>query len=688
MVIDTLEKFNYVNLPNLTIMPVVDERLFYPRPINWDLRKKLNIPENHLVIVYTGNVHLANQEEVGELYRAVALLNQRGCPTTLVRTGTNQNNWNWGKLVKDDFVKDMGWVRRGELPDILAAADILVQPGRAGNFNDLRIPCKLPEFFSIGRPVILPNCNWGSEVKHGHQGYVLDSAVSENIATAVMEIRSDKEMKAKLGDKGIEFLNSKKSEVDYVSDLFHFYMELLINRKLKTKIDLSNDARIPALGEIKTIPCYNIPIIVVGYNRPDSLFRLLNSLKAARYHKEVDLIISIDDGNSNLQVCETAKKFIWQHGNKIVLINENHLGLKNHIIKCCDLSEQYDGVIVLEDDLLVSTVFYSYAQQAFDFYNDDPQVSGISLYSHGYNETANLPFTPIQDHTDAFFMQVPASWGVVWGKNQWNEFKKWLTNSDSVRREDVSVTMPGDVLKWPETSWKKLFFQYIIEANKYFVYPRVSLTTNFGETGAHMEKNHVFQIPIRYGDKRYGFIRSEASLAKYDAFCEVIPESLNKVNSNLAAYDYSVDLYGMKPAAAMNSKYVLTTAISTDVLASFGKEMIPLEANIIHQIAGEGISLVDKDSIIGNKEYEQLISENLNDENILYHYHIYDWVLDEVIKKTNEGNNHLKYGPNDDHETEGELKQENELLLLQLHQVQEELENYYLKYQELKNKKD
>ncbi|MFO7802402.1 MAG: hypothetical protein R6V55_08925 [Desulfovermiculus sp.] len=32
-----------------------------------------------------------------------------------------------------------------------------------------------------------------------------------------------------------------------------------------------------------------------------------------------------------------------------------------------------------------------------------------------------------------------------------------------------------------------------------------------------------------------------------------------------------------------------------------------------------------------------------------------------------------------------ELKQENELLLHQLHQVQEQLEEYYLKYQELKN---
>ena len=35
---------------------------------------------------------------------------------------------------------------------------------------------------------------------------------------------------------------------------------------------------------------------------------------------------------------------------------------------------------------------------------------------------------------------------------------------------------------------------------------------------------------------------------------------------------------------------------------------------------------------------------------------------------------------------EKEIREENELLLLQLHQVQEELETYYLKYQDLLNK--
>jgi len=48
-------------------------------------------------------------------------------------------------------------------------------------------------------------------------------------------------------------------------------------------------------------------------------------------------------------------------------------------------------------------------------------------------------------------------------------------------------------------------------------------------------------------------------------------------------------------------------------------------------------------------------------------------------------NSILSYESAEDHETVTTLKEENELLLLQLHQVQEELETYYLKYQEIKN---
>ena len=438
----------------------------------------------------------------------------------------------------------------------------------------------------------------------------------------------------------------------------------------------------------ESLPDFDIPIVVVGYNRPKSLSRLLNSLAAAQYHKEVELIISIDDGKNNTDVCDIAEKYEWKHGKKTILVQESHLGLKRHVIQCGDLSRQFDGVVLLEDDLLVSPVFYSFAQQAFDFYRNEPLVSGISLYSHRFNETAFLPFTPIIDGSDVFFMQVPASWGTVWGCDQWRTFKQFYTRFESNEINKDKIVVPGDVLSWPDSSWKNAFFYYLIETDKYIVYPRESLTTNFGDAGVHMKDNRAFQVPLQYSDKFFSFINCDESLAKYDAFCEIIPESLNRVNSNFKNYNYIVDLYGMKPVSALTGEYVLTTKKVNSALSTFGKEMLPLESNVIHQVAGSDIRLVKKDSIEEIAQYERLRSEKLDTENLLYHYNLFDWVLDAANNNGQYGHDKERQTINDEYESVEELKQENELLLLQLHQVQEELEAYYLKYQEMKNREE
>ena len=230
MVIDTLETFNVAGVPSLTVPPLVDERLFYSRPINVDLRKKLNIPDYHLVLAYTGNTHEANEAEIRELYRAVSLLNQKGCKTTLLRTGKHLKSWEKEKIENGEAVASLGWVQRRELPGIQAAADIFVQPGSPGAFNDFRVPCKLPEFFSLGRPVILPRCNWGLEVQHGVQAFVLDHATGENIADAILQLREDEALQSRLAYEGVSFFRGKCVEADFPSRLSAFYLQIKDNR--------------------------------------------------------------------------------------------------------------------------------------------------------------------------------------------------------------------------------------------------------------------------------------------------------------------------------------------------------------------------------------------------------------------------------------------------------------------------
>lgn len=439
----------------------------------------------------------------------------------------------------------------------------------------------------------------------------------------------------------------------------------------------------PEMPICQPLPTYELPIVVVAYNRPAALLRLLHSLDSAQYHRSVPLLISVDGGADNARVVKTANDFHWRHGPKSVRVQQSNLGLKAHVMACGDLALQADGAVVLEDDLLVSPVFYSYVQQAFDFYHRDDRIAGISLYAHQYNETAWLPFTPLQDQSDAFFMQLPSSWGVVWGKQQWAGFKHWLAEPTAAARRE-SVVLPGDARGWPASSWKRDFFQYVIDREKFFVYPRISLTTNFGEDGVHMRKNRVFQAPLRYIDKRYEWVTLDQSFARYDGFCELLPEVLHQLNPDLAPLlDCCVDLYGTKPLAALRGSHVVTTRKVRDALRSFGKELRPLEANLLHEIEGKEIFLTRVASCGETPDYVALRNGYLHQDNVLYHYAISQAALNEVFAKRTGGA--LRPTAGTGGEMEQELRDENELLLLQLHQVQEELEHYFLECQEMKN---
>ena len=75
-------------------------------------------------------------------------------------------------------------------------------------------------------------------------------------------------------------------------------------------------------------------IVVVAFNRPNSLIKLLSSLEKAFY----------------TEVVKIANDFVWSYGDKIIIDHKKNLGLKKHILSCGDLTDKYDSVIILEDD--------------------------------------------------------------------------------------------------------------------------------------------------------------------------------------------------------------------------------------------------------------------------------------------------------------------------------------------------
>ncbi len=176
---------------------------------------------------YHGNVHRANTAEMSELYQAIAELNASGKPTWLIRTGRDHDEFKkltqgllTGRLIHVGFVK-----RAKDLPILMSMADVFVQPGSPGAFNDYRFPSKLPEFFAIGRPVILPASNLGNRVKHGHDAYVLDNATASFIAKAIAEISTDASLYKRLAEGSKRFGNKHFSWQTSAEKLASFYLQ-------------------------------------------------------------------------------------------------------------------------------------------------------------------------------------------------------------------------------------------------------------------------------------------------------------------------------------------------------------------------------------------------------------------------------------------------------------------------------
>lgn len=351
----------------------------------------------------------------------------------------------------------------------------------------------------------------------------------------------------------------------------------------------------------------NPAIVVVTYNRPQSLKRLLDSIEKAVFPENVNiqLVISIDyhDSEEHKECVQIANYFIWNNGDKIVIEYKENQGLRKHILSCGDLTSKYESIIVLEDDLIVSPYFYIYSSEALSYYYDNDKIAGISLYNHKQNFMLDLPFEPLSTSSDVYFLQIASSWGQAWNVKHWEKFKNWYENSPILS----DIFMPDYMKAWPESSWLKYFIGYLIENQKHFVYPKISLTTNFGDSGTHNTNvNSNFQVPFLIEYKTFIFESIEESLNIYDSFFEINPKILKRLNPKLLSYDFEVDLYGLKNIEYLKKGMILSSKKVKDknqVNLTFGCRTKPLLSNIYLNIPGNSFALTSINNLSSSNDF-------------------------------------------------------------------------------------
>lgn len=271
-------------------------------------------------------------------------------------------------------------------------------------------------------------------------------------------------------------------------------------------------------------------VCVITNNRPYSLVRLTSALQGSVYlgdrvHLNVHLEQTADPATQRL-----VDDLSWPHGTVSVRHRVVLGGLMPAIVESWYPSHNDSYGVILEDDVEVSPLFYSWLKFAVLHYRYDPanrarsaRLFGVSLYqqrqielrpegrqrfdAHSLFDSLGIP------PTTPYLSQIPCSWGAAYFPEVWREFHAYL----GLRLSEVSMEISDVVVpeirsnRWPR-SWKKYFVELVFVRGYTMLYPNydgfVSFSTNHLEKGTHIHVTAVdikrrmqFEVPLMRTDE-------------------------------------------------------------------------------------------------------------------------------------------------------------------------------------------
>jgi glycosyltransferase involved in cell wall biosynthesis len=160
------------------------------------------------------------------------MANREGLPVKLIRTGKDYCDFlgertDWAH--KNSI--ELGRVDFKEIPELLALADILIQPGKPDPFNDYRLPSKIPEFLSMGKPVIVPNTNIGRYLTNFKNALITKKGDGLELLSIISNIAKNKTLMDCLSKESRAFALKNFNKAVISAKLDTFYRSLLNKAK-------------------------------------------------------------------------------------------------------------------------------------------------------------------------------------------------------------------------------------------------------------------------------------------------------------------------------------------------------------------------------------------------------------------------------------------------------------------------
>ena len=273
---------------------------------------------------------------------------------------------------------------------------------------------------------------------------------------------------------------------------------------------------------------YRYRIHVLTMDRPESLKRLLASMQAANYGQHAVAVVFLVDRPKPDAGEETHRR--WSETLSIarsfrlgpdvmheVVEHERNQGLISQWIDPWPATDSDEVMIILEDDIQVSPVWFNYVTKITERYyrkgaesGGDPSLAGFSLQCQHtiLGERPDLrygqatPASLLTDREPLYRYQLPSTWGSVWFPHAWSAFLGWVQNLQLNRRRGTSRAATPCVPtlisnSWwkqkPGSIWSVWIVRFAFEHGYYFLYTNLpdnsALVINHREAGIHFGGN-------------------------------------------------------------------------------------------------------------------------------------------------------------------------------------------------------
>lgn len=234
------------------------------------------------------------------------------------------------------------------------------------------------------------------------------------------------------------------------------------------------------------------PIVLFVYNRIGHTTKTIEALKKNELAKESNLYIFSDGSktHSESEKVNSLRAYLKTvDGFKSISIIESTInkGLGSSIIDgVSEIINKFGKVIVMEDDLVSSTNYLKFMNDALDFYQEKKKVWHISGWSYPISK---------EGLNDTFLWKTMNCWGWATWKDRWAKFEKNPSNlvSEFSKTEIYEFDIDGTYSMWSQVlsnlegrinSWAIFWYATIYINNGLCLNPSKSLIDNIGLDGS------------------------------------------------------------------------------------------------------------------------------------------------------------------------------------------------------------